>query len=216
MESTTPIIFFVYRSGGDYDKEDVKNMIWQINRFTSIDCDIVCLSNDESVADELLITNLDRWWSKIELFRFYNRPIIYFDLDIVILRNIDNLLKNVVLLKNNEFVMMESCADTVIVEKSFSSSLMMWNGDFKFLFDEFTIENMKLRTDQTYISHKLQDKNINIKMITDFVNVYGWNSKCSFGIPQDTDIINFYSNPRPRDIGLPYWGRHLINNNKKK
>ncbi len=193
----------VYRTGGDYGREDVKRMKSMVAKHLTVPYEFCCLSNDEEIADMPLCTDYDRWWCKVELFRIKG-PVLYFDLDVTILKNIDELALAVLALKD-KFLMMPPCSEAVVAEESFSSSIMGWNGDYEWLFDHFDVNHMYYRGDQTYITHHLVEKSVDITMVSDVVNVVGWNSNGQYGIPKDTQIINFFGNPRPKQLGVPYY-----------
>jgi hypothetical protein len=201
-------IVFLYRTGGEYDAQDVANMRWQLQKYVTVSHEVVCLSDDPAHADMLVELPYDRWWNKVEIFKLVNTPCLYLDLDVVILRNINDLIDKLSTL--NTFYMNAPCGDRVEAFGDMSSSIMAWNGDYKYLFTEFTDHDLRYRGDQSYISAKLKSRGVNIGYMSNLVEVHGWKSKCSFGIPPKTKIINFYGRPRPRQLGLPYWGRHLL------
>lgn len=88
----------VLKSGGDYDSDYVFKLYNAIERNYSKEFNFYCLTdtplNHEFINEIPLIHNWDGWWSKIELFRpeLFHDFSIYFDLDTVILDNIDEFV----------------------------------------------------------------------------------------------------------------------------
>lgn len=202
-----PKIIIVYKTGGAYDTEDVANIKQQIKDNTTLPHEIVCYSDDDSVADVKLKNDLPGFWSKVEIFA-ETGPCVYFDMDVCILANIDKLLEQA--LNTTGIYMLEPSSQVVENINDMSSSIMCWCGDYSYLINELKHSDYGYRGDQTYIVQKLRSKNVDILDLTNIVPIYGWSTRCVYGVPDDTAIINFFDLPRPRDIGLPYWGRHLV------
>lgn len=90
-------VYCVLKTGGCYNEEYVKRLYKNIkNNTTKLDAFICLTDNPEIKFCETveLKHNWPGWWSKIELFRedLPHLPSVYFDLDTLILGNIDELM----------------------------------------------------------------------------------------------------------------------------
>ncbi len=92
----------------------------------------VCMTDIEVPGVETvpLKDNLPGWWSKLEIFREF-RQAAYIDLDTVPLGDVASAL-----FRKNKFVM----SAHLTRRHGVNSSVMSWNGDYRFLYDKF-IEN---------------------------------------------------------------------------
>lgn len=96
--SQNKTILSVLRSGGTYGPEHVKKLKYGVENASERNIRFVCLTDFDFIDFCEVIPlkhNWDGWWSKIELFRpdLGIENAIYFDLDVIILRNIDELIK---------------------------------------------------------------------------------------------------------------------------
>ncbi len=191
-------IVCVLKSGGDYSKEYVDNIYEAVKRDTTKPFNFACLTDlhftDSRYRIRKLIKDCPGWWAKIELFREPSMSSIYFDLDTIITGNIDRLLEIPNHLKPNELAMLKSFNPN----RDFASGIMAWNGDFRFIFDEFDYEkDQLLKWDQFYIINKLKEYDICIKPITG-VHSYKWH--CRESLPKDASIVAFHGKPRPHEV----------------
>lgn len=136
MTHNRKIIFVcVYKSGGDFGPEHVEALRHQLKQHITIPFRFWCLTDKpvdvQNIADTVveLKHNLPGWWSKIELFRpIYERNtmIVYFDLDVLLLKNIDRFIETVM----QRHPMMLRSADRVGKANDWpSSSIMTWKGN---------------------------------------------------------------------------------------
>lgn len=97
MDKTTFVC--VYRSGGDFTADYVNRLYRDIAGNVTEPFQLVCLTDmpvlfRSSAVDAVLLKHgWPGWWSKIELFRpeLKLKNAIYFDLDTIVLKNIDLL-----------------------------------------------------------------------------------------------------------------------------
>jgi hypothetical protein len=130
-------IVCVLKSAGPnsiYTEEWVEKLFNSINRNTTYEVNFYCLT-DMNTKVGIKIPFSDNvgpgWWAKLELFsikEFVNIPTLYFDLDTVICGNIDQIIKDCISQKN--FLMNKGI-------KGPSSCLMYWNGDYRYLYEDF-------------------------------------------------------------------------------
>lgn len=87
----------VLLSGGIYTPEWVAKLKRQVEKHLTIKHRFVCLSDVDVPCERISITGRwPRWWSKFEMFRpgLLDGPVVYFDLDTIVLDNIDGLVKS--------------------------------------------------------------------------------------------------------------------------
>lgn len=131
-------IVCVYKSGGDFDVRYVRALKAALTKFCPVPFDLYCLTDlsyeVEAYAKAIpLRHDWPGWWSKLELFNPElpfnqdNDSVLYFDLDVLILRDIFKLIS---LCKGITCPMMLRSSDTVGEASDWpSSSIMAWRGD---------------------------------------------------------------------------------------
>lgn len=85
----------VLKLGGDFDKGYVLRLMKGVGQHLSSPYRFVCLTDDMEIdfcEVTPLVHDWPGWWSKIELFRLGLEHSIYFDLDTLILGNIEELV----------------------------------------------------------------------------------------------------------------------------
>ena len=128
----------VLRSGGDYAPRHVEALRRMCERHApahrfvcltdtpeALDCDTLALAHD-----------WPGWWAKVELFRLPG-PVLYFDLDTIIVRDIAPLLE---LADGEDFVVCRDFYRGVRRPLSIQSSMMYWSGDLSRLYAQFVTE----------------------------------------------------------------------------
>jgi hypothetical protein len=194
-------IICVLKSGGVFGKTYARKLKSMIARnLTSVDYNFLIFSDlgnfDPDVVQ--LTNNLPGWWSKLELFKLIGTPILYFDLDTLIVNNIDFLARKVSEMKENEFRMLIPFNPRRRDTGHWASGVMAWNGNFKYLLTEFRLRGNERGWDQVYIFNKLMSKGIKIKPINDFSNIVSWKrNDCEKEIPSGSEIICFHGSQKP-------------------
>jgi len=204
------LVACVLKSGGDFDRTYVSRLEKNIKKHTNYPIKLVCLSDLENTgADETikLKHNWQSWWSKIELFRpdvFNEEPVVYFDLDTLVLTNIDGLIGS-----KHSFTMLEAFNKK---RNPFASGVMAWSGNYSEIYTEFkknfrqVIEN-RTTNDQKFI-HKVLTEEYGIipERVQKFVNVASFKRECNHptGAPKGTNIVCFHGKPRPIEVTLPW------------
>ena len=133
-------VLCVYRPGGDFTSEYVDRLRSAVARNLREQHRFVCLTDHrghESIASrqELLHPEWPGWWSKIEAFRFPG-PLLFFDLDTVIVGNLEPLAQ---LAKN------PSNDGQLWMIRDFyhghaQSGVMAWNGSMVPLYRDFCVQ----------------------------------------------------------------------------
>lgn len=130
-------IICVYKTGGDYDHRYVVALRDGVRRYLGCEHTFLCLTDSPDLAGKVqqdvqiepLQYSWPGWWSKLELFRpdlMYSQTTIYFDLDVLIKRNIEDFVK--VCRKNTRPVMLRSAHPIGKDNDWPSSSIMSWKG----------------------------------------------------------------------------------------
>lgn len=201
-------IVCVLKSGGEYDERYVENLYNAIRRNCFENFQFVCLNDVDNKTEFPLLNDWSGWWSKIELFRLTGK-VLYFDLDTIILKDISNMIQVVNNLKENEFIGVKAFNPRRnLYEKTmFNSGVMGWNGDFKFIYDNFDFEkesnnpDKECIGDQDYISRELREKKINIKFWqNEMIGLYSYKRHCKEGLPEDARVVCFHGHPRPHQV----------------
>lgn len=207
-QNTNIVVICVLKSGGDYTLNYVEKLKNMVDRNTTVPYEFVCLTDvniDKNICRSIKLTQ-DRagWWSKIELFRsdLINKAkqIIYFDLDTIILKNIDDILNF-----QYNFSTLYPWNERNRRNGLCASGIMAWKGgnSFSFIFDQFEgkkIENYP-RGDQEYISEALKDNKKKPEFLQNlFSGIYSYKKNCREQLPKDARIVCFHGKPRLHEI----------------
>lgn len=195
----------VLRSGGDYDEEDAICLSRQVSRNMLLPHRFVCLSDirfEDPYIDVIpLKKNWPGWWSVIEIFRLTG-PIIFMGLDTILLNSIDRLGELALTCPPNVFYMVRPQPRARRRGQKLSSGIMMWTGDWKWLFREFKPEYMKhFKGEERYTEWQMLKKHIDVRFTQDYFNgFYSYkNDIRDKRMPKDATVIAFHGKPRPRD-----------------
>ena len=130
-------IVSVYKSGGDYDIRYVVALANELIKYVKVPYKFYCLTDQPSeVAPYAIPVKLKQdwpgWWSKLELFdkeQIFNCStdmVLYFDLDVLLLRNMQSLVN--VCYQLNFPIMLRSSDKIGKANDWPSSSIMAWKG----------------------------------------------------------------------------------------
>lgn len=131
------------------------------------------------------------WWQKLSLFRLADGPSIYFDLDTIIVGNLDYLVR---------FIDVPTIAAPANWAASghggIQSSVMAWGGNYPDPFDVFRYEHdsKRLWGDQEFLWELLGDNWTRVP----YVGSYKYH--CRQCIPQDLSVIVCHGKPDPHEI----------------
>jgi hypothetical protein len=134
------------------------------------------------------------WWSKIQLFKpeLFNSKTIYFDLDIVITKPLDNLILNLQKSKKQFFMCKEPSGTS-------NSSIMYWNSLPNNLYNTYMqspntyhekYSSLPLYGDQGYISDHVEHSFIEDVLPDNYI---AWTDSSSLNATNETGIIIFTS-----------------------
>jgi hypothetical protein len=144
MQKVMLSVACVLKSGGDFSFQHVCWLEAQVAKYLTVPHQFVCLTdipafykNLQFVRQIPLSHNWRGWFSKIELFRpgLFEGPVLYFDLDVLIVGNIDELARA------NGFMMLEGFWPH---RKGLpNSSVMYWDVDLSEIYERFLIDPPK-------------------------------------------------------------------------
>ena len=202
--------------------EYVSRLEANVREHTTRPFEFVCLTDvpDEVLCKTIKLTdNLPRQLSKLELFKpHFEGRVVYFDIDTIIVRNIDKLMDYV-----GRFAMLHCWRQP----HRWASGIMAWNGSAECVLptpdERRRIDNGPERGDQRFISGKLLAAGVKIDRVRDIVNAlsYRWQvmtkhhhadngithddwrktPDSAYGLPDNADIVCFHGGPRPHEIG---------------
>lgn len=224
-------IAMVYRTNPgkpEYRADDVARLVRGLRRNLSEhqQVELVCFTDAQNEVDRLmlpvqsvpLVKGWPGWWSKIELFRRIG-PVLYFDLDTVIVGRIDPLLDALRELPPFEFLMLNG-----FYRPDLCSGIMGWTGDFAWLQEAFAKDGGRsaYRGDQEWIRAALSNRGVHVRrwqsavpgLICSYkVDVLGEKKTARVrppysdrGVPKGASVVCFHGKPRPRDVSpQPAW-----------
>lgn len=200
-------IVTVLKTSPDYKKEYVDLLYNQCKKHAP-KVEFVCISDDPTVPGYIKMEHSwPRWWPKMEIFKIHG-PVLYLDLDTIIVNNIDDLIKKA---SQHEFVGIRDFYKDHRMQRTLGSGVMFWTGDMRYLYEEFLKDpqkNMDECTttrwwgDQGFIEKTIKHKVVYWQDITP-QKLVSWKVHCKNGVPKDAAIIAFHGKPKPWDIKLP-------------
>jgi len=206
----------VLKSGGDYNQSHVQILYNMVDRRSTIPVKFFCLTDQQfsipNVNTIPLKDALPGWWSKIELFRpdlFSTERVVYFDLDTVLVNNIDPLLA----LKESSFYALLPWNPKNRANGYLASGVMSWrNGFFPFIYKDFTINIIdNFPGDQHYISEALMENGVSCSPLQScFPGIYSYKRQCRNRLPWDVRVVCFHGSPRPFEVvrNIPWVGEN--------
>ena len=204
----------VLRSGGDFDVRYVNRLAKGVHEHLPIQHRFVCLTDHpremlpgiETVALE---HGWPGWWSKMELFRLPG-PVLYFDLDTVIVGDLSTLARSVT---GDLFAMLSDFYRPNLL----SSGVLAWGGDETAIFGAFqlsargrwngarlTCGSVRYRGDQEWLREYLKcypDKKVTtVQSIEPGVVSYKVRVRPMGEIPEGAKVVCFHGQPRPHEV----------------
>ncbi len=215
----------VLKSGGDFNEVYVEKLRKQINQNFLHPHQFICLTDMmKEIGDcaKPLIHDLPGWWSKFEVFNLPG-PIVYLDLDNIIVKNIDFL--DVLTSRGFPQIMSLRGYKSGLP----STSVLAWTGDYSWILDAFledpddweyvknTIGLARKKKGLYYHGDQNAFQEILIKGEETFefidilgLNVLGYKHHCQRRVPYGTHIVGFHGYPRPPEAKAQwvrkYWG----------
>lgn len=212
----------ILKTGGDFSAEHVYVLFKQVSDHLAIPFRFRCLTDDKRVLDttlgDPLLHNFPGWWSKMELFSIPG-PLIYFDLDTVIIGDLDSLAEDVKDLKLSELMMLRRFR-----HPGWASGIMGWQGDWSWVLRRFITElsfghafvvtpkgfrldngGAQFIGDQNWIARALMPVWPIVAAQDMIRGIYSYRHHIRSrkgGMPDDARIICFHGHPRPWELDL--------------
>lgn len=215
-------IALVLRTGGDtYDYRYVNALARNIREKSTIPIKISVLTDDgtgidTTIVDSIipLIHDFKGWWSKIELFRpgiFEGETVVFFDLDTVIVSNIDDILKHKT---------MFSGINDLYHHNVLQTGVMIWNPNYNnHVYKNFLrVSSSAMKSITEGDAKWIRDNVYNYEFLqTSFINrIVSYKAHClnhsteEVKIPAGASIVCFHGKPRPHTITNPAITRHWL------
>jgi len=188
-------IVCVLKESNLYSKEWVYKLQRSVDKHLQIPHRFVCLSNVPLDCEyRLLDEDVEGWWNKIQLFKpnFFTEETIYFDLDVVISKPLDELINNL-RSQNKNFMMAKEPPDIS------NSSVMYWRGDYSMLYHLYNsnanhyhkiYKKVPLIGDQAFISQEVKHGFINDVLPSKYIT---WCKNPSINVSDETGLLIFLS-----------------------
>lgn len=213
------------KHGDKYSSQYVNKLYNMVKRHSTSNYKFACITeNPIGIDQNIEIINLPQldlkgWWWKLWVFS-NDFPIkgnlLFLDLDLVILRNIDNLWNY----EPNKFCVIKDFNRAFIpnYNKFNSSVFRLRTGDYSFVWDDYLIDNnikRKMHGDQDWIAYQIKE---NYSYWPDiWIRSYKWevrnrtdlileNRKRKFKdiaspyIDNNTSILVFHGDPKPEEV----------------
>jgi hypothetical protein len=184
------VLFACVKTGTKYNGEYVRRLQRGVAKHLASRGahEFVCFTDDPvpGVMCEKLPADLPGWWAKVGLFKL-KEPMIYLDLDMVIVGNLQPLL---------DWEGFGIIKDAWL--PGFNSSVMKLTGNETHVWDEFIPEDMVRFQlgDQQWITEQMPNART---FPTEWLPSYKAH-KCFEGYPASAIAVNFHGEPKPSQI----------------
>lgn len=204
------------KHGNLYSAEYVNKLYRAVERNTTMDFRFTCFTEDPIDVDvevecrNLPVKNIEGWWQKMYLFsndiQITDR-ILYFDLDTVIVGNIDGLMKF-----DGEFAILRDFyrARKNTQALDFGSGVMAWRGGWRpEIWSDFYGDHAKNSKtgggDQKYLMQVIPASTATYWQ--DYLpdQLVSYKTHCIEGVPDKTRVICFHGKPRPHEVKHLDW-----------
>ncbi len=198
--------------GTAYGPEYVNALYAAVSRHLNVPFTFKCFTDDPKglhggVFTAPLPADLAGWWNKLWLFNEYafhpGTPVLFFDLDTVILRPIDPLARRI------EF----ACLQDFYRPRGLGSGVMMWEaGRMNHIWDDFVRDGQPDLPggDQAYIEVAMHRRHGNklpdaIKLQSLFPGMFvSYKADCMDGPPDLAAVVCFHGQPKPHNCGADW------------
>jgi hypothetical protein len=199
-------IVTVLRTSETYKRKYVEMLHSQCQQFAP-GIEFVCISDDPLVPGYVKMEHeWPKWWPKMEIFKIQG-PVLYLDLDTIIVSDLKSILDNI---PQYEFIAIRDFYKDHKMQRTLGSGVMAWNGNMKYLYEEFLKDpekNMAECTtsrwwgDQGFIEKTIKN---NVVYWQDIATnkLVSWKVHCKNGVPKNAAIIAFHGKPKPWEVKL--------------
>jgi hypothetical protein len=191
---------FCVNTGTKYSPDYVLKLRNMVSRHLSLPYEFWCLTDKPTGEVSCKLTPFNGWWGKISLFEEQG-PVLYFDLDTVIVGSIDSFAEAVMASDKTIFMLKRF----VTHRKGWMSGIMGWNGDWSFIRSAFDSKRHPNRFpgDQDFIDHILRITHshvLSVQSVLGGVYSYKVDVRGNGSLPENTSVVCFHGNPRPHEI----------------
>lgn len=191
------IIATVLKTGGEYQEKHVEWLRDQCERHIP-QGQFTCLTDGSPDCHTIPLTeNLPGWWSKMELFRIEG-PVLYFDLDTMIVGSCDHWLEEI---KHSKFALLRDIYRGKRNKHAMGSGIMYWSGDMSHVWDAYCEDGRPTDVpggDQSYLEAAVRTAEY-IQDFTDDVVSYKAQIRDGNYKKEKASVIYFHGKPRPWD-----------------
>ncbi len=207
-------VICVCRSGGVYDGEWVQKLRDGVARNLKQPHRFRCLTDIEVPCEAIPFKHdWKGWWSKLELFRpgVVENPTIYFDLDVVIVDNIDPISRI-----DCDFAILRN----FWVDNLCNSSMMWFSGENvpTGIYAKFAkqakayMDYYERHADGPYVGDQAfiwDTMDRDVEYINDrFNHIRSYKMHCTKRVPPETAVVCFHGQPRPHEVDHDWMKRH--------
>lgn len=150
------------------------------------------------------------WWNKLYLFKegVLRDRVVFFDLDTVIMGNIDLLLQY-----RGKFAMVRD----LMRAGKYQSCIMAWDAQFAYeIWEQYEAQDYP-QTDEEGDQHFIQQHIIGADLLQNFIDgIYSYKVSCQNSIPTDARIVCFHGLPRPHQVKETWLARYWNGENPIK
>lgn len=167
-----------------------------------------CLSDRERSGLDCTVTDKGwpGWWSKLELFEVATGPVLYLDLDVVVVNDLEPLL-------SKRLSMPANWAQSG--HGGCQSSVMSWDGDYSDMAKAFDPSQLhapesgnygrygpkRLWGDQEFITeHMGEPQAFSTYGVAAMPDVVSYKYHCRYGLPPHARVVCFHGNPKPGEV----------------
>lgn len=208
MVHAQAVNFFCVRTGDKYPDEYVAKLRNMVHTHCTVRHTFNCITDHEPTLLGVSYhkATLPGWWAKVELFKL-RRPLIYFDLDVVITGDLTPLLEwegfGIIKLATDKAKAYSNNLTSEIVTPVFNSSVMKLTGNEYHVWDQFkpvVMERFKKGGDQRWITARMLDART---FPDEWFPSYKWGNAggpCE-DRPRDGSIATiFHGHPKPEEF----------------
>lgn len=175
-------------TGDKYSKNRVDALVHMVDKNLTIPHRFMLINDDNTPL------SYKSWWDKLRLFGRAEEPSIYFDLDVIIARNIDYLV---------DYTKYPIAAPANWAQSGhggIQSSVMCWNGENREPWEKFnySVDSHRLHGDQCFLTELYGDTFVKIP------GVKSYKYHCRGGLPGDAHIVAFHGKPDYWEVNDPW------------
>lgn len=132
----------VLKSGGEYGPQMVTAIQKMCEKHITLHYKFICYTdmNVPNCICKPLKHGWEGWYSKMEIYQEAG-PILYIDLDTIIVGNLDELIQKAM---NYQFIILRDFYRGRRNPYAMQSSIMFWNTDMTFLYDQYKANPIKI------------------------------------------------------------------------